>query len=87
MSPDLRKLTMQCLCLSTGVILYILLSGKVPFYGKTTNDMLDSTLRGRYHFNDTVWLTVTDDAKKCVERMLTYDPEERVTAQEMLGTS
>jgi len=70
---------------SVGVILYILLSGKVPFFGKTTDEMLNATLCGKYHFNDKAWKCISDEAKNAVSRLLTYESAERPSARELLG--
>lgn len=68
-----------------GVILYIMLSGKMPFYGKTDTQCLKSTLRGQYTFNHPNWRTVSKEAKEVVRLMLTYDPAKRPSAAELLG--
>jgi len=33
-----------------GVVLYILLSGKVPFPGDSNKEIIENVLRGEYHF-------------------------------------
>ncbi|KAJ8907282.1 hypothetical protein NDN08_007397 [Rhodosorus marinus] len=70
---------------SAGVVLYILLSGKVPFYGKTDEDVLRATLRGKYNLDRDPWPYISDDAKECVKLMLTMDPELRPDAETMLA--
>lgn len=73
-------------CDGEGVILYILLSGKVPFYGKTDEDILKMTLKGRYNIDKEPWPHISDEAKECVELMLTFDPAKRPDAKQILGT-
>lgn len=34
-----------------GVVLYILLSGKVPFPGESNKEIIENVLKGEYHFN------------------------------------
>mmetsp|Transcript_31225 Transcript_31225/g.120176 ORF Transcript_31225/g.120176 Transcript_31225/m.120176 type:complete len:302 (-) Transcript_31225:139-1044(-) len=67
-----------------GVTLYIMLSGKVPFWGNTMQKTFESVRRGRYHFDDPVWESVTEHAKNCVKRMLTNNPEQRPDARTLL---
>mmetsp|Transcript_2727 Transcript_2727/g.12161 ORF Transcript_2727/g.12161 Transcript_2727/m.12161 type:complete len:449 (-) Transcript_2727:3541-4887(-) len=71
---------------SVGVILYIMLSGKMPFYGRTDTDCLRSTLSGRYSFQHRNWETVSEAAKEIVAAMLRYNPSDRPSATELLGT-
>jgi len=70
---------------SAGVVLYILLSGKVPFYGRTDEEILRMTLRGHYNLEKEPWPHISEDAKECVRTMLTWDPTKRPEAKEMLG--
>ena len=34
-----------------GVVLYILLSGKVPFPGESNKEIIENVIKGEYHFN------------------------------------
>jgi hypothetical protein len=34
-----------------GVVLYIMLSGKVPFPGKTESEIMSNVMKGQFHFN------------------------------------
>mmetsp|Transcript_2731 Transcript_2731/g.12189 ORF Transcript_2731/g.12189 Transcript_2731/m.12189 type:complete len:520 (-) Transcript_2731:3040-4599(-) len=70
-----------------GVILYIMLSGKMPFYGRTDTDCLRSTLSGRYSFQHRNWETVSEAAKEIVAAMLRYNPSDRPSATELLEYS
>mmetsp|Transcript_2730 Transcript_2730/g.12183 ORF Transcript_2730/g.12183 Transcript_2730/m.12183 type:complete len:481 (-) Transcript_2730:3040-4482(-) len=72
---------------SVGVILYIMLSGKMPFYGRTDTDCLRSTLSGRYSFQHRNWETVSEAAKEIVAAMLRYNPSDRPSATELLEYS
>jgi hypothetical protein len=33
-----------------GVVLYIMLSGKVPFPGETNKEIIENVLKGKFHF-------------------------------------
>ncbi len=36
---------------SMGVVLYIMLSGKVPFPGRTEPEIIQNVMKGEFHFN------------------------------------
>lgn len=82
-----------------GVILYILLSGKPPFYGQcgqqcgwdeggscyTCQTMLcEKIQRGEYEFPERNWRGVSAEAVDLVRRMLVREPHKRASADEVL---
>ncbi|CAN0022475.1 unnamed protein product [Ascophyllum nodosum] len=69
---------------STGVIIYILLSGSFPFMGSTENRLFRRIKRGRFSFDNKRWDAVSRDAKDLVCGLLTLNPEKRLTADEAL---
>jgi len=69
---------------SAGCILYILLSGKLPFYGINEKEELRATLRGRFDIRKQPWPTVSAEAKEVVTLMLTMDRGARPGAEELL---
>ncbi|XP_078694155.1 peripheral plasma membrane protein CASK-like isoform X42 [Branchiostoma floridae x Branchiostoma belcheri] len=68
---------------SVGVMLYILLSGNLPFNG-TKDRLFDAIVKGRYHMNPRQWDHVSEQAKDLVTRMLELDQNERITVHETL---
>ncbi|XP_050736574.1 peripheral plasma membrane protein CASK-like [Eriocheir sinensis] len=69
---------------SAGVLLHILLSGTLPFYG-TKERLYDAICQAKLHLNTATWEGVSDHAKDLVRRMLTFDPNERITVKEALS--
>lgn len=74
-------------CWSMGVLLYLLLSGQRPFSGE---DMQTAIMAGRFgpmtgdYWDGARVLPVTDTAKDVVKKLLTVDPEKRLSAEEAL---
>lgn len=68
---------------SAGVILYILLSGVTPFYGKTHKEIFDRIKQGAWRFTSK-FDNISEEAKDLVRRMLTHDFRERITYEEFL---
>lgn len=58
---------------SMGVVLYILLSGKVPFPGKNEMEIITNVLKGDFHFNHNAFKKVSDECKDLIKNLLQKD--------------
>jgi serine/threonine protein kinase len=65
-----------------GVVLYILLSGKVPFPGDSNKEILENVLKGEYHFNHDGFKSASMLAKDLIVRLLVKDVSKRFSADE-----
>jgi len=74
----------SCDLWSMGVIVFILLSGYMPFMGRSDNAIMLAIRKGSYHMHDSRWGGITQAAKDFVRRLLVVDPSKRMTAQEAL---
>ena len=85
-APEVLKknYTEKCDIWSMGIILFILLCGYPPFTGHTDEKILQSVLKGRHSLEGEEWDVISEDGKRIVEKMLTYDPELRPSAEELL---
>lgn len=72
---------------ASGVVMYILLSGKFPFGGKNESEYYQRVLSKEAYFPDDEWSKVSDEAKDLVRGMLCKDPRKRYTAQQCLRHS
>lgn len=69
---------------STGVILYNLLSGVLPFRGDDKASLEEKIEQGLVLFPDDPWASIDPAAKDLVTNCLRVDPARRITAKEML---
>jgi hypothetical protein len=53
-----------------GVVLYIMLSGKVPFPGKNEIEIIGNVIKGEYHFNHEAFKMVSDECKDLIVHLL-----------------
>lgn len=67
-----------------GVLLYIMLSGRMPFYGRDDQACLRMIAVGKFDFPDREWAAISEDAKSLVRGLLQVDPDKRLTADAAL---
>ncbi|KAI3915268.1 hypothetical protein MKX01_035527 [Papaver californicum] len=72
---------------SAGVILYILLSGKVPFGGTTESRTLHAVMAANLRFPSDPWDQISAPAKELITKILCPDPTNRLTAPQILDHS
>jgi len=74
----------MCDLWSVGVIMYILLCGYPPFYGKNDQEVLSKVRKGKFVFEDKDWGRASADSKHLIRMLLHPNPKERYTAQKAL---
>ncbi|XP_069477400.1 serine/threonine-protein kinase H2 [Ambystoma mexicanum] len=67
-----------------GVIAYILLSGSMPFEDENRTRLYRLILKGKYSYNGDPWPSVSNLAKDFIDRLLTVDSGDRLSASEAL---
>ncbi|XP_068465686.1 calcium-dependent protein kinase 28-like isoform X2 [Phaseolus vulgaris] len=70
---------------SIGVITYILLSGRRPFWDKTEDGIFKEVLRKKPDFHRKPWTTISNAAIDFVKKLLVKDPRARLTAAQALS--
>lgn len=80
----------SCDLWSLGVIIFMILSGRPPFYnsefsGDITPGMSSRICAAQYDFQGEEWDAMSGPAKDLVRRLLKSDPKSRLTADEVLS--
>ena len=74
----------KCDVWSCGVIMFILLSGELPFYGNTEHETTTNILNGKFTFDSKRFTKVSDAAKDLISKCLTYNKAKRISIKEAL---
>ncbi|KAI5084685.1 hypothetical protein GOP47_0000854 [Adiantum capillus-veneris] len=69
---------------STGVVLYVMLSGVPPFWGETDEDIFNAIREANLKFSGTSWNSISFSAKDLITRMLCADVKMRLTPEQVL---
>lgn len=65
-----------------GVIAYVVLTGRPPFWGRDNREILRRILKGKLTFPRTIKLTKT--CREFISRLIRHDPKKRMSASEAL---
>jgi len=71
----------ECDMWSAGVIMYVLLSGRLPFRGVDDNATFAKVKAAKVNFPADVFANVSEAAKTLIRRLLTKDPAQRYSAE------
>jgi len=69
---------------SVGVIIYLLLSGTLPFVGRSQRELFRAIVKGDYEMDEASWSGVSTDAMDLVKALLVTDPSKRLSAKQAL---
>ena len=85
-SPEVLKnnYNKKCDIWSCGVLMYVLLSGHFPFFGKTQKEIKQNILSGKFTFNEKYFSHISDKAKDLISKCLIYNKNKRISIEEVL---
>jgi len=75
----------ECDMWAVGVILYVVLSGRPPFYSSNQKKLFKIIMSGKFYFEPAnEWEHISDAAKDLIRNLLVVDPKKRFTAAQVL---
>ena len=85
-SPEVLKNNYDETCdvWSCGIIMYILLSGELPFYGTSEDKIVNNILSGKFNFESKRFNNVSEEAKDLIRQCLVYNKNKRIKIKEAL---
>ena len=80
-----RNYTEKCDVWSCGIIMYILLTGLPPFNGDSDEEIMRKIMNGSFDLKKYPWPIISSQAKDLLKKLLEFDPNKRITAEEALA--
>lgn len=69
---------------AAGIILYIILSGTLPFYADNPDDFLELVRHSDFSFPDSEWADISEGPKDLIRKILVPDPRRRYGVRQIL---
>lgn len=75
----------ECDIWSIGVLMYIMLSGYLPFTGSSPNEVFVKILKGQLSFDQPEWKSMSFESKDLLKKLLVVNHTERIKAEAALS--
>lgn len=69
---------------SIGCLVYVILTGHLPFSGQSQNELFKQIKRGSYHEGPLKDYRISEEARNFIDSLLNVDPKERMDAEKAL---
>ena len=79
-----RNYNEKCDVWSIGVLLFIMLCGKPPFWGESDKEILEKVKTGKYDWRDDEWKSISQEGQAMVHELLNIKVSSRPSASEAL---
>eukprot|EP00440_Ansanella_granifera_P062871 gb/GFBE01068174.1/.p1 GENE.gb/GFBE01068174.1/~~gb/GFBE01068174.1/.p1 ORF type:complete len:623 (+),score=141.17 gb/GFBE01068174.1/:1-1869(+) len=80
---DVDGYTASCDLWSLGVMIYVMLCGKPPFWGNF-QEQLRRMRKEQFPMRDTTWQQISEDAKGLIRGLLKFDARQRMSIEDVL---
>ena len=80
-----QKYNEKCDIWSCGVIMYVLLSQKSPFWGDNDDEIFERVKIGKYDLKSPPFDKLSENAKDLIRKTLTMDVQKRINAEQALN--
>ena len=86
MAPEVLdgKYENKCDTWSLGVLLYVFMSGYLPFQGENRNEVFTKIQSAKYHFNHKEFKECSGEVIDLIKKLLVIDPKKRLSAADAL---
>ncbi|OMJ95641.1 hypothetical protein SteCoe_887 [Stentor coeruleus] len=87
LSPEVfeNEYNEKCDLWSIGVIMYILLSGKMPFGGRDEGEIIRCITKGSFNIKGREWIKISPQATDLLKKLLNPNPKLRISASAALS--
>jgi calcium-dependent protein kinase len=86
MAPEViqKRYDPQCDIWSTGVMLFFLLCGGLPFLGKDKEEVYAKIQAGKFQYSDPAWVDVSQETLDFIKELIVVNPKHRLQPKDAL---